>query len=608
MWYNICNKSKTTVQQSILMLQHSLAKEFTMKKKILYFALIAIVTTVVVTCAFSVLPATYSEARNLKQFSRSIDSKMLSEQAYMGGSIIYNPVDPMNGHLVPNVAVAVRFGEVRKTIEENETAFDDNIDAEKLGLLKVKAIDKNHIDFSITIFDSNKEVSTANYSISEGSEADINSDGVMDISYKKPKISHEGFESAVYLNFLSSKEQLKTTMFAVLTEQYPDSTYPSGIIGINPDGKFLYSKYQAPSAGRSIVPSIVTGLSVGDYILDTTNATYVSATDVPKGNGPRSIYEDKIGISEPVDISEVLPLAVWTAARVPRTATPALAETYEDYVKQRNEIKLIFAQYKHLLNVPTQEIVDKINENERVKVETSIGLNGRFVITWSHIESDLLSAAYFSGEIDLPLKHKVVQNIKKIGPYKHNNTYTFAVGPIPITLECPGSFEMPIDVKLENESEDPFTIAITGLYGSGVDIGANVNWQKALRKGFITTFAKPYVITSGVFYSGTKGKITSNSGLALSLNATPKVKVKPTISVAKAVFTDLEASYLMPAQIGITAKEKGQLEGWVKLSHEGGVKWQIGLNLGVVNKTWEPVDYKIDKKEIASLNLFKVHP
>ena len=68
----------------------------------------------------------------------------------------------------------------------------------------------------------------------------------------------------MYLTFNSSQENKKTTMFAVLTEQYPNSDYPGGLIGINPSGNFILSKYTT-SGERSVLGSFRTG----DYVLDS---------------------------------------------------------------------------------------------------------------------------------------------------------------------------------------------------------------------------------------------------------------------------------------------------------------------------------------------------
>jgi hypothetical protein len=56
-------------------------------------------------------------------------------------------------------------------------------------------------------------------------------------------------------------------MFAVLPEQYSRGVYPSGIIGINPDARFIVSMYEGYTSNRSVVLGIIKG----DYVLDRTS-------------------------------------------------------------------------------------------------------------------------------------------------------------------------------------------------------------------------------------------------------------------------------------------------------------------------------------------------
>jgi hypothetical protein len=91
---------------------------------------------------------------------------------------------------------------------------------------------------------------------------DINGDGIPDITYVMPARRRPGMENAVFLTFLSSQETQTTSMFAVIQEQYSRGVYPSGLIGINPDGRFIATKYEHT---HSTARSAVKGLVYGDF-------------------------------------------------------------------------------------------------------------------------------------------------------------------------------------------------------------------------------------------------------------------------------------------------------------------------------------------------------
>ena len=63
---------------------------------------------------------------------------------------------------------------------------------------------------------------------------------------------------------------LNTTMFAVLPEQYSRGVYPSGILGVNPNGKFIVNKYEVNTTNRAAV----LGIMYGDYVMDSAQGTY----------------------------------------------------------------------------------------------------------------------------------------------------------------------------------------------------------------------------------------------------------------------------------------------------------------------------------------------
>jgi hypothetical protein len=154
-----------------------------------------------------------------------------------------------------------------ESVENDQYVYSDIKEKAQFGKIQVTSINKNEISFTTSLFNSEGlSLGGGSYSLNTGSIIDINNDGIADMEYKKPLRKRPGFESAVYLTFLSSQQTLTTSMFAVLPEQYSRGVYPSGVIGINPEGKFIIRKYEDTNNTQR---SMVVGIQKGDYVLDT---------------------------------------------------------------------------------------------------------------------------------------------------------------------------------------------------------------------------------------------------------------------------------------------------------------------------------------------------
>jgi hypothetical protein len=164
----------------------------------------------------------------------------------MGGSVLYNPVQPSSGQLAPSVHVAIRLGRIdRETTVDGNYAYSDRAGDASYGYITVSSIDKDQIGFTYTRYSADGQSNTVRSFLRNLDEpADINGDGLADISYTLPKRKRPGMEKAVYLSFLSSRKTLNTSMFAVLPEKYSRGVYPSGLIGINPYGQFIVTKHE----------------------------------------------------------------------------------------------------------------------------------------------------------------------------------------------------------------------------------------------------------------------------------------------------------------------------------------------------------------------------
>ena len=213
---------------------------------------------------------------------RSLMNRADAEQMlYMGGAVLYSPKDSNANQLMPGAVIATRIGKVEKTnLGADQFAYKNSKTEYELGFISVDSISKSEISFTYFKFpsaDSNDYVAAGNFSLAEGESADLNGDGIADVSYSKPAAGRKGYKSNMWLNFLCDAEAGDSAaMFSIIPMQYERSVYPNGLLGINTKGQYIVNKYNVGTNSRSIVSSI----SYGDYVLDTEENTlsrYVGA-------------------------------------------------------------------------------------------------------------------------------------------------------------------------------------------------------------------------------------------------------------------------------------------------------------------------------------------
>ena len=243
-----------------------------------------------------------TSSANVTDISKNVTFRSLFQQGYMGGSILYNPCDESSGQLAPNVTVAIRLGHVsKKLVEDDEYTYSDLPEQAQYGTIYIKSIDEKSISFDVSLFDSKGiYLGERFYCLALGDSVDINFDGIADVDYNLPCRKRQGFEKAIYLSFLSSQESQTTSMFALLPEQYNRSVYPSGILGINPNGRFIVNMYEAGSASRAAIR----GICSGDYVLDSITGEYKKFIGSENYRAARTLADSDLETTNEVSVQD----------------------------------------------------------------------------------------------------------------------------------------------------------------------------------------------------------------------------------------------------------------------------------------------------------------
>lgn len=570
-------------------------------KKIHYFSFAAAAASILLLASCRNVESSVPDSQDgaLNPLARTIDTAYLSEQGYMGGSVFYNPQEPQKGHLVKDAVIAFRLGKLEKKIVEVSEVYSDVEAKAILGYLQVSEVNKEKISFAAVLFDAeNKASQKKDYTLALGQKADLNSDGIDDVLYALPAVKKEAFKDAVHLSFLSERETLSTAMFAVLTEQYAGNTYPSSVIGINNNGKFLYSKYQ-DAAGTN--RAALSGVTSDDFILDVVNSCYVQLSDVPDS---RKVTDKDLDGAKWTALQDAIQLANFQKKmenqkkRVP-TQVLKLAKSNTEYTVEHNKIQKEFKEYNQWMEVPVKKYVDKLNEYSNVEAAAEMGLYGKYTLTWNHLECDVMAGAYLEGRIDMTFKKSMEETLTKFEKeFKYESS--FSIGPIPVKLECPMSVKIPLKATMSVDTTN-VVAKFTGLYGAGVAVGADVYWDRIFSKHGIDASAEPYALSDGIFFLGVENDDALSQGvLTLGLTVEPEVSVQPGILLATALKAGMDGSYKLVAGLQADAYSNYTLKGKAFLKHSGEVQMTGGIKIGFLEKNFSKSLYKFEDKPIVN--------
>ncbi|MCL2381672.1 MAG: hypothetical protein FWC64_08790 [Treponema sp.] len=259
--------------------------------KRIYVSILTVTAVIIIgSCTF---PFQQGQHAVLSDIRGQLEHNYISRLAFMGGSVLFNPDQLSSGHLMPGAHVAVRLGRVdRNVYNPNEPEFLDSPGDARYGFITIIAIDTSSVTFSYSQYDATgRFVTTSNHTLRLNETVDINGDGILDLTFVRPERTRPGMENAVFLTFLSSQETQNTSMFAVFPEQYSRGVFPSGIMGINPDGRFIVTRYELVG---STVRAAVQGLVYGDFVINYQTGAFQKVTGSRNFRHARMILDSDV--------------------------------------------------------------------------------------------------------------------------------------------------------------------------------------------------------------------------------------------------------------------------------------------------------------------------
>ncbi|WP_132782401.1 hypothetical protein [Treponema sp. J25] len=320
------------------------------------------------SCAFPFM----GDGQNIGLNPVSTEFRSISQKGYMGGSVIYNPEDPASGHLCSGATLAIRLGKIDTKVAADGTLISEDKPTEaQYGVLIIRSISREGVSFTTRLYDAKGvELGEGSYQLAKNERVDINGDGKPDITYASPIQKRPGMENAVYLTFISDQDEEYTSMFAILPEQYSRGVYPSGIIGVNPAGKFIISKYEGTSGNRSVVLGVVNG----DYVLDNTTGKYQRVCRSVVSRRTRTIDEEELESTSqeenfyfvesefnelvtPLNLFQSLPETVQSRVQIPVSDNLSALTALNQLLKERDLVKMIAYETGEILDVEVATFV-----------------------------------------------------------------------------------------------------------------------------------------------------------------------------------------------------------------------------------------------------------
>ncbi|MBN2546364.1 MAG: hypothetical protein JXB50_11245 [Spirochaetes bacterium] len=492
--------------------------------------------------------------------------EQLKASPYLGGGLIYSEQNKSVSHLSKGLQIPVRLGEMESIYDDElgDYILQDISENAKYGLIIIDEIGNENIDIYYKIYNFfGKVIMKKNYSLGINEVLDIDRDGDDDLSYIALNQDRAGFENSMQLKFICSEEKLSTTMFCLLPDSFDSKKYPSGIMGVNPNGKFLIKNDDVPSksvtrSGDSDIflisknePRIITD---GDFVFNssTGKAAEVSSV-VDYGNSLRAVAD-------------------YSADDYTVMAVPFLYFKFEgtlDEVEKMYKTPVIKANDEFTEGL--QKIYDMLNQYHKYKI-----------LDWEeqNYDFDVCKLTIKDFKAYIGIKFELSISLKKVGAKASvalmaegglrvegnigNQVYNllnmnlfnldtgFWIGPVYISIGVP--VDMRVDLELYTDSNFALDVDVYAMYGAGASTGVKLKWCWIVPCGI-----KPYFNTNII----NEFNMRVNE---ISIPTEASVRLKPTL-IAEArvglygiVYVKAHAEgYVAPRLTGRLAESKLQL-------------------------------------------------
>lgn len=462
-----------------------------MKKNIIMVLSVLIFMVTMIGCQ---APVSYPNDSEPDKAPVNKELSDLTNVPYIGGSLIYNQSNSAASHLANGMIIPIRLGEVEPEYDEElgQTILSDVPENARYGYLYITSINNETINgyYKLYALDGSV-VKEDSFSLTSDHPMDLDRDGDYDIIYTTPAETRKGLEDARYLTFISSEEEASTSMYSLLPEAFADNTYPSGIMGINPNGKLLLKAeemaggsrgYNGVSRTLSVSSANPIAVDAGDFIISGEHGTLAIVEQVIE---TRSGSDAVLDQSDENRVLEAMPLMFFdfegTMAELEEQAygNRGITEDIQAYNKKLAEMKQALNQYHKIQLLNVKGFSKEYRKGgSYVKLtfddlKAHIGVKTTFSASWDRISGSASAVLFVEAGASVAGKGSINEDIWK--QQLANLSTRVTVGPVVIGFS--GILEMGVNAGV-NTNEVKFGFKASAMYGGGAAAGANVKWRR----------------------------------------------------------------------------------------------------------------------------------
>lgn len=240
----------------------------------------------------------------------------LVQGAYRGGYMIHSENDGIN-QIVTGMTIPLRLEYI--PLAARRVQDDDYVAEVMYGYMQIGDISENaegngkSIVFDYLFYDAEGEIAhfgndaRLDSASDELCSIDFNEDGFPDSFFKfYDSVSSPLTEgrrdigsSAYFLKFSDPRENGNSCGYRIISEMYDSGELPSGLLGINPDGRYistsknfeLYDEITPTATTVAFYSASMPNLRIGDFIIDTQNERFREIVAILERTDDYTLFE-----------------------------------------------------------------------------------------------------------------------------------------------------------------------------------------------------------------------------------------------------------------------------------------------------------------------------
>ena len=550
----------------------------------------------------------------------------LRQGVYRGGYMIHSEKPEIN-QVVNGMAIPLRLQVIPPPARKIQD--EDYIAEIFYGYMTIDNIVENPglggkiIQFSYLFYDDEGQVSHFGHDISlnsaiEGKNGvDFNNDGFQDVFFHPYNLVEDALRSNrrcidasdFFLKFSDPREKGNSCSYRILTQMYEANEYPSGILGINPDGNYIatsknfeiYNEITPTATQVGFYSPSIPYLRTGDFIIDIQNERFREIVNVIEQTDDYILFEstdttiDKAFVIFDLEYSQPVQVSI----------NRALLNEREHWQHSFDEVL-----WQKTVDTPHGEFDQSLEASGDVDIQVNLSASYHAGVHWKWHVVPILELSCDVG-IKFDFDHHFYLDYKAVEAFEKEWTkqlfdaqVKIDVEGVPITLSADGKLGLDITGNAEADFYTGYRFKADLDAGIGYKLGDGFNHH--FHHSIDFSKYGPELAVKGTL--DIKPYFELDVGLTVAYIATVESNTKPYVEGT----CNGNAGVFMDQDYHVKAEDM-----FIDLDLYGGLEQDITLKLGYksisVHKTFTLYDHKwkiweVDFKWPRALENFRMNP